>query len=339
MTSLDRLQKLVSKFKGKRVLVCGASGMTGRNLYEFMIDLGADVKGTYYSRQSFHRSGMSMIDEPQGKFLWVDFTSKLQTDRLFHEFDFDYVFICCAKTYNAFVCVNDPTSMILPNVNMVGNILDACHRNKVGKVVYVSSATVYQDANYPIAESELDLNQNPHPLYMGVGWMKRYAEKLCEFYAQQGLNVAVVRPTNIYGAFDKVDEDVCHVIPALVMRALKHEPVFKVYGTGKPVKNFIHVDDFVRDLTVVAADARGGSVYNICSDEVVTVASLAHMIQEAVGNKAPVEFLDDHDTFTYRALNRNLFDTTFGKQLYIPLTQGLKDVVEWYSSLHPTVSR
>ena len=319
----------LNPFDGKKVLIAGASGLTGHNLFNYVEFLCADVIGTYFDTPVKFSDGRDM-------FHMVDFTERIPTKRFFERFKFDYVFICCAKTYNAFVCESNPSSMILPNITMVSNILEKCLEHKVGKVVYISSSTVYQPFNGKITEDELDLNQDPHNLYMGVGWMKRYVEKLCEFYRQQGLAIDIVRPTNIYGRYDKTDETVSHVLPALIMRALRNEDPYKVYGTGNPIKNFIHVDDFVRDVTIIAAYGDGNGVYNLCSDEENSIACAVNVILKEVGYSPKVEYLGTEDKIPYKAVSRQKFDKAFGKQTYIKLDKGIKDLIQWFSLLPQT---
>lgn len=311
-------------YKGKKVLVCGASGLSGYHIAKHMLSLGAKVVGTYYS------------SKPQIKTVTaqVDFTDKAQTNRFFYEFaPFDYVFICCAKTYNAFVCATDPASMILPNIVMLSNILEYCLKTSSRRVVYMSSAVVYQPFNKPLSEDDIDWNLDPHDIYMGVGWVKRYAEKLCAFYNQQGLSVACVRPTNIYGPNDKIDLATCHVIPALVSKALRGDTPYLVSGSGRPVKDFLYAPDLARDIALVAADIQAQYPVNLCSGSLVSISDLAHLILKLTKHKADIQFEGSKDAVPYRALDNSRFKMMFGKQTYTPLERGLKEVIKWYSSL------
>ena len=326
---------LFKEFEGKRVLICGASGMTGHNLFDFMQQFGAWVTGTYHTRNDFTEGDNIPL------FNRVDFTNEIETKIFFDGgLPFDYVFICCAKTYNASTCKNDPQSMILPNISMVSNILSNCLRTQAGKVIYISSATVYQPSFNYLSEDDLDWNQNPHDLYMGIGWVKRYLEKLCEFYAGQGLETLVARPTNIYGRYDKTDTDKCHVVPALIMRALNGENPYTIFGSGKPQKNFIHCDDLTRDLAKVAAFGKGFDVFNLCSDEEVSINDIARMIFSRLQHFPKVEYVRTNvPEIAFRGLNRNKFDSMFGREPYKDIRDGIKDVIEWYSLSHQIVRR
>ena len=321
----------MTAYKGAKVLVAGASGMTGRNLLNYMRGLGANAIGTSFSKTIYD-------------LIQIDFTDAVATKEFFDKFGpFDYVFICCAKTYNAFQCVTDPSSMIMPNINMASNILDNSLRTSCGKVLYISSATVYQPSNNILSEDELDWNKDPHDLYMGVGWAKRYIEKLCQFYSEHGLNTVVVRPTNIYGKYDKNDEKFSHVVPALINRALDKKDPYVIYGNMNAIKDFIYVDDFVRDISLVAYGYNSPDPINICSGSYITIEDLSRVILESVHRLLPDYFPaieNDNDGFgiAFRGVNKTKFESLFGKQKYTPIEKGIKEVVNWFSSLRQTPS-
>lgn len=323
---------MFSFYEGKKVLICGASGLSGRNLLNLMEMYSAKVVGTCLNDQDYYTGGKPMFKR-------IDFTDAFQTKNFFdaHE-PFDYVFICCAKTYNAQTCRDNPQSMILPNIQMVSNILENCLRTNVQKVLYISSATVYQPSNIPLHENELDWNKDPHALYMGIGWCKRYIEKLCQFYTTRGLTTVIARPTNIYGDYDKVDEKFCHVIPALAMRALRLEDPYIIKSKGNGIKNFIHANDFVRDLSRIMMYGSGHNIFNICSNEEYSIAQVVQIILDIVKQRNPgydpeVIFDGDLDAISYIGVKRSKLDAVLGKEPYYTLTKGLEDVLAWYSLL------
>lgn len=327
----------MQKFKNKKVLVCGASGMTGRNLFEYLSDLGADVLGTCFSRQDYDQLSMSMITDRIEKFYKIDFTDLEQTDWIFRKNGpFNYVFICCAKTYNARTCIENPDSMIIPNIQMAFNILKKSLEFNTGKVVYMSSATVYQPSENVLEEHNLNLNFNPHELYMGVAWAKRYIEKLCEYFARKDLDVSIVRPTNIYGEYDKVDDKYCHVVPALIMRAVNCENPFKIYGDGKCVKNFIYVKDLIRDMCRVAS-LDTPQVFNLCSDNYYSINDVVKYIFEIIGTQLDIEHVKTEvPSINQIKISRNKLDKVLGRENYINIKEGLENTISWYSSLRQT---
>jgi GDP-L-fucose synthase len=314
-------------YKDKTVLVAGASGMTGHNLKLFLENLPCKkVVGTSYST----------TDNP---FIPVDFTSKEATKSFFDSQErFDYVFICCAKTYNALVCKENPQAMTLPNIEMAANLLENSLRTGVKKVLFISSSTVYQPSFTSMSEEDLDWNLDPNPLYLGVGWAKRYIEKLCQFYSTLGLETLVVRPTNIYGPHDKTDLKTNHVIPALILKALDKQDPYVIFGNGRAVKDFIYVHDFVRDIAKVTAICKGFDVLNLCSGSLCTIEEAAQAILRETGHKPKqIVFTSQApDQVPFRALSRTKFDTLCGRNSYKPFSEGLKETVQWLSSLHQT---
>lgn len=321
------MNELFSHYEDKRVLVAGASGMTGHNLMDMLEFLCCkEVVGTCCNNQKVDEDG-------KDKFLMVDFTDKVRTKDFFKFRKFDYVFICCAKTYNAMKCKDDPTSMILPNIEMASNILENCYRTGVKKVLFISSSTVYQPSFNIMIEDELDLNSDPNSLYLGVGWAKRYIEQLCKFYSNLGLETLVVRPTNIYGRYDKTNQALNHVIPALITRALDKQDPFIVYGNGRAVKDFIYAGDFVRDLTKIMAFGKGFDAINLCSGSYHTIKEVVNMIllhSHHTPNKT-IFTSQEPDQVPFRGLNNNKFLSLFGTEQYKSLFEGLRETVEWLS--------
>lgn len=325
---------LFEKYDDKRVLVCGASGMTGRNLVELMKYLCADVIGTCYKNNVYNTDG-------KGEFVEVDFCNEEETKEFFAKHQFDYVFICCAKTYNAFMAKDYSESMILPNIQMTDNILKNCRLTGVKKALFISSAIVYQPSFKILSESDIDLNQEPNSIYLGLGWCKRYLEKLCKFYHANGLTTLVVRPTNIYGKYDKTDGKYCHVVPALVMRALRKEDPFTVYGNGMSVKDFIKVEEFVEDLANIMAYHNDCEPINVCSGQLVTIKEVIQVIFDNIPNYKPdIKYTsEEHDLIPFRCLSNIKFRSLFGDRKYTKFEEGIKSTIEWYSLLPQTIQK
>lgn len=316
--TIQSTQNLSDYFDRKDVLVAGASGMTGLNLFEKLVSFGAYVTGTYCN------SVVPFLER-------ADFTDYSVADKMTK--NVDYVFICAAKTYNACVCSDNPQSMILPNIQIVSNLLDCSLKNNVKKVLYISSATVYQPSLNKLTEDCLDLNKDPYELYMGVGWMKRYAEKLCSFYAKRGLNVVVVRPTNIYGRYDKTDPRLCHFVPAMLLKSLKKENPFNVLGNGTAVRDFIYIDDLIRDLLRVFVNHNSPDPINLCSEELLSVDEVVKIILQETGFNPVINYLgkDKEEPVPFRSVSRSKLDSLYGKESYVKFTEGIKRTIPCYS--------
>lgn len=312
--------------KSRRILVAGAAGLAGSALLDRLYGLGADVRGTFHERppallpERHVRADLTSLDD------CLAATARMQD-----------VVICAAQTFGAQIMRDEPTRLVLPNLQIHSNLLEACRMNGVERVLVISSSTVYQEAFRPLREDELDLNQQPFQLYQGVGWMKRYVEELARFYHDRyGLGVAIVRPSNIYGPRDKFEDDRSHVLPALIKRALKHETPFVVWGTGAAVRDFLFVEDFVDDLLAVLALERPFHCepLNLASGSELTIRDAVATILEVCRHDAPPQYDPSKpDAIPYRMLDTTKADAILGRRPRTSFRDGIEQTVRWYRAL------
>jgi GDP-L-fucose synthase len=159
--------------------------------------------------------------------------------------------------------------------------------------------------------------------------------KLCQAYrAQYGCDFISTQPTNLYGPFDNFNLDSSHVVPALIRKA--HETkasgaaTLPVWGTGRPLRELLHVDDLADALLFLARHYSDGEIVNIGSGQEVSIAELARMIAEITGFAGEIAF----DTTKLDGTMRKRVDieriTGLGWQPRIPLRDGLAGVNDWY---------
>jgi len=302
-------------FKDDKILITGASGLVGRNLFELFKKHNLNVVGTYHN------------NEVEG-LTYCDLTDLEQVKEITR--DVKYVFLLAAKTYGAKVMKENPFALVTDTVSMNTNVLQAVKDIDVKKIMFVSSSVVYQDSFKPLEENDLDLNQDPYPLYMGVGWVKRYLEKICQFYSQQGLNINIVRPTAIYGKYDKYEEGKSHFVPAIIKRALDKEDPFVVWGTGNDIKNLIYVDDVIRDMLKIMMNYDGVDAFNLCSDDEIIVSDVVDTILYYISyNTKPIYDTNKPSAIPYKSLVRNKLDSILGRENYVPLKVGMREVITW----------
>jgi len=307
-------------FKNKSILITGASGFIGYNLYMLLKNADLNVSGTYCSTK------MSDL-------IRCDYTNINETRAAVN--GHDYVFILAAKTYGANVMKESPTALVTDSIVMNSNILQACYEHKVKKVFYLSSGTVYQESYKSLTEEELDLNKDPYKLYMGVGWVKRYTEQLCKFYSQLGLQINIVRPTDIYGPYERFEEGKSHFIPAVMRRIIEGQNPLVVWGNGHSVKDLIYIDDFLRDCLKVFMYHNSLDPINICSMTEYTIKDIVNMILQVSGKTYDTEIKYDTtkpSSIPYRRISRNKFDSLYGRESYISLEEGLKKTYRWMKS-------
>jgi len=309
--------------KGRRVLVAGAAGLAGSALLDRLYGLGAEVRGTFHERapallpEHHLRADLTRLDD------CLVATARMQD-----------VVICAAQTFGAQIMRDEPTRLVLPNLQIHSNLFEACRINGVERVLVISSSTVYQEAFRPLREDELDLNRQPFALYQGVGWMKRYVEELARFYHDRyGVGVAIVRPSNIYGPRDKFEDDRSHVLPALIKRALARETPFVVWGNGAAVRDFLFVDDFVDDLLAVLSLERPFRCdpLNLASGSELAIREAVRTILDVCRHDATPQYDPTKpDAIPYRMLDTTKADAILGRRDRTPFRAGIEQTVRWY---------
>lgn len=307
--------------RGRNVLVAGGAGLVGASLTRRLDALGAHVLASYHERPP------PFLAERYRRFDFTELDDCLAATR-----GMDDVFICAAQTFGAQVMHERPESLILPNLRINAGLLEACQRNRVGRVLFISSSTVYQEASHPIREAELDLNRPTYPLYAGVGWVARYTEQLARFYVDRHqLRIAIVRPTNVYGPLDKFDDGKSHVLPALIKRALAREDPFVVWGSGEAVRDFLYVEDLVDDLIAVLERGCSSEPLNVASGTGVTIRQAVAMVLDACGHAPTVRYDPSRpDAIPYRLLDTTKADEILGPRRRTPLRDGIVETVRWY---------
>lgn len=313
----------ISFVKGKNILVAGGTGLVGANLTRRLVDAGANVLSTYFSREPI------FLKEYYKRFDFTQFEDCVSATN-----GMDYVVICAAHISGVKTMKDNPTTSILPNLKINAGLLESCSLNKVERVVFISSSTVYQEADYPIREEELDLNKPTYDFYLGVGWMNRYIEQLCRFYyKKRGLEIGILRPTNIYGPYDNFDDERSHVIPALIKRALKKENPYIVWGNGYAVRDFIYIEDFVEDLLNILNGYCLCDPVNVGNGGPTNIRTAVEVILDVCGhNVTPIYDEIKPDSISYRMLNTAKSESLFGKTKRTAFRAGIQRTVDWYKA-------
>src|SRR5665213_2270411 len=199
-------------FRGKKILIAGGAGFIGTNLAIRLAAAGANLRLTVHDKPL--QSAF-----PGAEVLELDLRGPEDCARAVAGVDF--VFICSAHTSGAAAIRATPLVHITPNVLINTLLLDAAYQAHVSKLCFISSGAAYPPTGArPVGEAEM-FNGDPVDVYFPAGWMKRYAEVLCRTYSEkiaQPMPTVVVRPSNIYGPYDKFDCAVSHVTAALIRR-------------------------------------------------------------------------------------------------------------------------
>ena len=318
-------------FKDKKILVCGGSGFLGTNLILRLQDQGCQILATHYESEP------KTTFKDNVTFIKADLRDPALCARACE--GMDYVFHFAANTAGAAVMVNTPLAHVTPNILMNTQLLEAAHRAGVKRFLFLSSGAAYpQTTDHPMREDEM-FKDDPLDVYYAVAWMKRYTEILCKTYATKIKNpmpVIVVRPSNVYGTFDKYDPAKSHVTASIVRRVAQGENPMNMWGNGEDIRDLIHIDDFMDG--VLLAFEKGGDylAINICS-------GTGHSVKEVVATALKAASHSDvevtYDPTKPSTAPKVLLDNSLAKKLLgfeakISLAEGMKRAIDWYRSNH-----
>jgi NAD dependent epimerase/dehydratase len=310
-------------WRGKRVLVTGAGGFIGSHLVERLVETGARVRAfvRYTSRgeAGFLREvkGSTSLEVVAG-----DLRDMQAVDEAVR--GMEVVFHLGAMISIPYSYVH-PVEVVESNVLGTLNVLMACRRHEVRRVVQASSSEVYGTAvSVPIDEGHRLQGQSPYSA------SKIGADKLAEsFTCAYGLGVMTVRPFNTYGPRQSARA----VIPAIISQALTREVV--KLGNLETRRDFTYVDDTVRGF-VQAGEAEGveGRVINLGTGEEVSIGELARLIIEMMGRSVRVEVDEQRLRPERSEVMRLVSDNCLARELIgwqpeVKLEEGLARTIKW----------
>jgi len=317
-------------YQDKNVLVAGSAGFVGSHLVRRLVKLGANVKGTLFKKRPQDR-----ISECE--YQKCDLTEASACKAM--TYGMDYVFMAAANSSGAGVMEKTPLVHLTPNVIMNARILEACYENRVKKLCFISSNTVYPVTD--IAVKETDIDYSFFEKYYIVGWMKLFSEIMCEMYSKKiknPMSVLVVRPGNLYGPYDKYTWNESKVIAALIRRVVEKQNPIKIWGDGKDVKDFLYIDDFIHGCLSIFAKSHDFSVVNLASGKPVTIRKvLRTILRECKYTNAKLRYDASMPTMIpKRKINILKAKKEFGWSPRIGLTEGIKKTVGWYKEYFKT---
>jgi GDP-L-fucose synthase len=229
-----------------------------------------------------------------------------------------------------------PAEFLYDNLMIHANVIEAARQCGVEKLLYLGSSCIYPRlADQPIVEPAL-LTGPLEPTNEAYAVAKIAGIKMCDAYrAQYGCNFISAMPTNLYGPNDNFDPASSHVLPALIRKfddALRSGDLsVTVWGSGRPRREFLHVDDLADACTHLVEHYDEPGPINVGFGDDVSIGDLAGMIRSVIHPESSVEF----DTSKPDGTPRKLLDSTRLRQLgwepSIPLAEGIASTYEWYS--------
>lgn len=245
----------------------------------------------------------------------------------------DYVFLAAAKVggIQANNCYR--AEFLYDNLMISTNIIHAAHMNNVKKLLFLGSSCIYPKlAPQPLKEEYL-LSGYLEPTNEPYAIAKIAGIKMCETYFDQyGDNFISAMPTNLYGPNDNYDLNNSHVLPALIKKfhqaKINHLPKVEIWGTGSPLREFLHVDDLAEACLFLMNNYNDKQFINLGSGKEISIKDLALLIKKIVGYEGELTFNTEKPDGTPRKLMDVSKLANAGWSYKIELEEGIKSVYQ-----------
>lgn len=249
----------------------------------------------------------------------------------------EYVFLVAGTVGGILANSTRPAEFIYDNLMIHGTVVHASHLTGVTKLLYLGSSCIYpRHATQPITEEQL-LTGPLEPTNEWYALAKIAGIKLCQAYRRQyGSDFISAMPTNLYGPHDNFDLASSHVLPALMRKfhdaKLSGETTVEVWGTGSPMREFLHVDDLADACVFLMENYSDDLHINVGTGIDLSIRELAEKIRDVVCPQAELQF----DTSKPDGTPRKVLDVgrlrNLGWSPSYDLDRGIRETYEWFLS-------
>lgn len=265
----------------------------------------------------------------------LDLINQQQTRRFFNEEKPDYVFLAAAKVGG--INANDtyPADFIYQNIQIQNNVIHYAHEYRVKKLMFLGSSCIYpRTCPQPIKEEYL-LSGYLEPTNEAYAIAKISGLKMCQFYKKQyGDNFISCMPTNLYGPNDNFDLETSHVLPAMIRKfheaKTNNMPYVEIWGSGKPLREFLYVDDMADACVFLMNNYDGSEHVNIGTGQEISIGELARLVGAIVGYEGEILFNAEKPDGTPRKLTDVGRLHQVGWTHSMKLEDGIKLTYKWY---------
>jgi GDP-L-fucose synthase len=302
--------------KTDKIFVAGHRGMVGSALVR---RLEAEAFSNLVTRERAH----------------LDLTDESAVAKFFAKERPDIVIVAAAKVGGIKANNDYPVEFLVENLRIQNNVIRAAHENGVRKLLFLGSSCIYPKfAPQPIQESAL-LTGPLEPTNDAYAIAKIAGIKLCQAYCREyGKNFISVMPTNLYGPNDNFDLETSHVLAALLRKAheakTRDDQRLVVWGTGKPRREFLHVDDLASACLLLLEKYDSPEIINVGYGEDISIRELAELVCDVVGFDGELAW----DTTKPEGTPRKLLDVSkiraLGWKPAIPLRDGIVRTYDWF---------
>lgn len=265
----------------------------------------------------------------------LDLTRQAPTEAFFSEVKPEYVFLAAARVGGILANDTYPADFIRDNLLIQAHVIDSAYRNGTRKLLFLGSSCIYpKHAPQPMREDSL-LTGPLEPTNDAYALAKIAGIKMCQAYRRQhGFRAISLMPTNLYGPGDNFHPETSHVLPALIRKFHEAKAAgassVMVWGTGRPRREFLHVDDLAGAALFLMERYDSGEIVNVGCGEDLTIADLAALVAQVVGFRGEIVY----DATKPDGTPRKLLDvgriSALGWRPSIPLREGIAATYAWF---------
>lgn len=307
-----------------KILVTGGSGMVGSCIKEKI-----EKEKEKYNEHEF--VFLSSKD--------CDLRNRYETQCYFQKAHFDYIIHLASNVGGLYKNIEKNIEMFSDNVKINENVLEACCKYNIERGIFVLSSCIYtpSPSKFPMDETMIH-EAPPHPSNEGYAYAKRMMEMQCRQYNKKyRTRYTCLIPVNLYGPYDNFKRGEAHVIPELIHRFFIDKKFgggkVKVYGTGKPLRQFVYAKDFANIILMVLLEDN----YNetepliICNNE-VTIAEMVKVLCEVMDiDSKNMEFdTEKEDGCMRKTVSNEKFKKHFPNYSFTSLKVGLETTYKWF---------
>lgn len=267
----------------------------------------------------------------------LDLRNQSAVNTFFEEEKPEFVFLSAAKVGGIIANRDNPASFAYDNIMIEANVIHAAYKYRVKKLLFLGSSCIYpRNCRQPIKEEYL-LSGSLEETNKSYALAKIMGIQICRSYnTQYDTNFITCMPTNLYGSYDNFDLRNSHVLPALIAKIAKAKDDnldhVTLWGTGKPMREFLFVDDLADACLFLMRNYTGNETLNIGTGKDITIKELAHTIKEELGYAGEIVWDSSKPDGTPRKLLDVSKINNLGWHATTSLSLGIQKTISWFNA-------
>ncbi len=310
----------------KKVLITGAAGFIGSSLADDLLAKGFSIMGidnfdSFYTRDIKETNISNALKHNLYSFQEGDIRDMEFLNSCFSGFRPDIVIHLAAKA-GVRPSIKDPASYYDVNVNGTLNMLEAMRKNKIGRMLFASSSSVYgNNKKIPFAESDnVDFPVSPYAA------SKKACELLCHTYHHLfDMDIFCLRFFTVYGPRQRPDLAINKFTRAL----LNDEPI-TLFGDGSTSRDYTHISDILQGIGQAMENLKGFGIFNLGESNAISLKELVALLENSTGKKADIKYLPMQDGDVLRTFaDISRAKSVLGYNPVVNIADGISNYVEW----------